>query len=240
MIADRGLRFALCAVLLLAPLAAVSAQEMEDTMMEDDGSFYVSGAASPRFPADRDFFDGMDTIGVGTGIGILGGRIGVGYAIAGFRPEISVSYHTAPVGSLTVKKLGGSDADEVLKPLNDALEEGGERLVGVLTSVDLAAGVSYDIDTGTEIAPYVGVGGGMSYVVVTYRENLTQHELELSDSPWALSLQGAAGIGYAVMEDLTLTLGYRLTVTLESPDRMGMAVDHDVELGLRYSFPLPF
>ena len=63
---------------------------------------------------------------------------------------------------------------------------------------------------------------------------------ELSDSPWALSLQGAAGIGYAVMEDLTLTFGYRLTVTLESPDRMGMAVDHDVELGLRYSFSLPF
>ena len=80
----------------------------------------------------------------------------------------------------------------------------------------------------------------MSYVVVTYRENLTPHELELSDSPWAVSLQGAAGIGYAVMEDLTLTFGYRLTVTLESPDRIGMAVDHDIELGLRYSFPLPF
>ncbi len=246
MIADRGLRFALCAVLLLAPLAplaALSAQEMEDTIMEDEGSFFVSAAASPRFPAERDAFDGMDTIGVGTGIGILGGRIGVGYAIAGFRPEISVSYHTAPVRSLTVKKLEGSTADEVLKPRNDELAVGGDRIAGVLTSVDLAAGVSYDIDTGTEITPYVGVGGGMSYVVVTYRENLTPLELELTDVPLALSLQGAAGIGYAVTEDLTVALGYRLTVTLESPDRMGMAVNHDIELGLRYAFSafrLPF
>ena len=245
MITDRGFGFALCALLLLAPIGAVSAQEvsaqeMEEKTMEDDGSFYVSAAASPRLPAERDVFDGMDTISVGTGIGILGGRVGAGYAIAGFRPEISVAYHTAPVSSLMLKKLGGSTAGEVLKDRNDELAEGGDRIAGVLTSVDLTAGVSYDIDTGTEITPYVGVGGGMSYVVVTYRENLTPLELDLNDSPWALSLQGAAGIGYAVMEDLTLTFGYRLTVTLESPDRIGMGVNHDIELGLRYSFSLPF
>ena len=39
------------------------------------------------------------------------------------------------------------------------------------------------------------------------------------------------------MEDLTLTLGYRLTVTLESAERMGMGLNHNIELGLRYSFP---
>lgn len=240
-----GLRFALCAVLLLAPLAALSAQEpaaqeMEDMTMGDEGSFFVSAAASPRFGAERDVFDAMDTVSVGTGIGILGGRIGAGYAIAEFRPEISVGYHTAPVRSLTVEKIDGSTASEDLEPLNDALAEGGDRIAGVLTSVDLAAGVSYDIDTGTEITPYVGVGGGVSYVVVTYRENLTPRELDLTDTPLALSLQGAVGIGYAVLEDLTLTFGYRLTVTLESADRMGMAVNHDIELGLRYAFSLPF
>ena len=240
MISDRGLRFALCALLLLAPLAALSAQDVQDDMMKDDGSFYVSGAYSAALPAERDVFDGMDTISVGTGIGLLGGRIGVGYAIAGFRPEISVSYRTASIESLTLKKLEGSAADEVLKPRNDELADGGDRIAGVLTSVDLAAGVHYDIDTGTEITPYVGVGGGMSYVMVTYRESLTPRELERTDSLWALSLQAAAGIGYAVMEDLSLTLGYRLTVTLESPERMGMAVNHSIELGLRYSFPFPF
>ena len=37
-----------------------------------------------------------------------------------------------------------------------------------------------------------------------------------NDSAWALSFQAAAGIGYAVMEDLTLTLGYRLIGTMEA------------------------
>jgi opacity protein-like surface antigen len=32
----------------------------------------------------------------------------------------------------------------------------------------------------------------------------------------ALAFQAAAGIGYAVMEDLTLTLGYRLIGTMEA------------------------
>ena len=42
--------------------------------------------------------------GVGTEIGFLGGQIGVGYAIAGFRPEISVGYRTASVDSITLKE----------------------------------------------------------------------------------------------------------------------------------------
>ena len=32
----------------------------------------------------------------------------------------------------------------------------------------------------------------------------------------ALAFQAAAGIGYAVTEDLTLTLGYRLTGTMDA------------------------
>ena len=54
---------------------------------------------------------------------------------------------------------------------------------------------------------------------------------------WALAFQGAAGIGYALA---ALTLGYRLTGTLEATfkdkSKLGMAVDHNVELGIRYSF----
>ena len=46
------------------------------------------------------------------------------------------------------------------------------------------------------------------------------------------------------MEDLTLTLGYRLIGTLDrnfskfetSKAKMGMTLNHNVELGLRYSF----
>jgi hypothetical protein len=58
MIATRSLRFALCALLLLAPLATLAAQEMQDDMMKDDGSFYISGAYSAALPpGERDIID---------------------------------------------------------------------------------------------------------------------------------------------------------------------------------------
>ena len=248
MITNRSLRFALCALLLLAPLATLAAQEMQDDMMKDDGSFFVSGAYSAALPAERDILlDQSNTVAIGTGIGFLGGQIGVGYAIAGFRPEISVGYRTASVDSLTAKKLFGQTTDVALKPVNDVLAKGGDQISGSVTSIDLAAGVYYDIDTGTEITPYVGVGGGMSHVTVKVKETVSlpaAERLDHDDYLWALSFQAAAGIGYAVMEDLTVTLGYRLIGTLEgqfskydkSMRKTGMTLNHNVELGLRYSF----
>ncbi|MDE0447615.1 MAG: hypothetical protein OXH96_13160 [Spirochaetaceae bacterium] len=67
---------------------------------------------------------------------------------------------------------------------------------------------------------------------------------EYDDTAWALSFQAAAGIGYTVMESLTLTLGYRLIGTMEanfskyspSKAKAGMTLSHTVELGLRFSF----
>ena len=65
-----------------------------------------------------------------------------------------------------------------------------------------------------------------------------------SDTASALSVQAAAGIGYAIMEDLTLTLGYRLVGTLEAKlskysttkAKTGMTLSHTIEAGLRFSF----
>jgi opacity protein-like surface antigen len=218
---------------------------MQDDMMKDDGSFYITGAYSAALPAERDILlDQSNTVAVGTGIGFLGGQIGVGYAIAGFRPEISVGYRTASVDSLTAKKLFGQTTDVALKPVNDVLAKGGDQISGSVTSIDLAASVYYDIDTGTEITPYIGVGGGMSHVTVNVKQTVTALYPDHEDYLWALSFQAAAGIGYAVMEDLTVTLGYRLIGTLEgnfseydtSKRKTGMTLNHNVELGLRYSF----
>ena len=144
---------------------------------------------------------------ISTELGFVGGRFGVGYTILGFRPELSVGYRTA--------NIEDQDAQSV-------------------TSIDVIAGVYYDVDTGSEIVPYVGIGGGMSNVTV--EEGNTKRV-------WAPAFQGAAGIGYALMDDLTLTLGYRLTGTLnaEFAEKDGggtlkMALGHNVELGIRYSF----
>ena len=239
MITNRSLRFAFCALLLLAPLATLSAQEMDDMMGSDEG-FYISAAYSAALPGERDLIQGNDTIAAGTEFGFLGGRFGVGYMIAGFRPEVSAGYRSATVNSLKVTKsdLTAPAVELLNKTLADA------DISGTITSIDLAASVYYDIDTGTEVSAYIGAGGGMSQVSVK-AENVGSFVVsQYNDSAWALSFQGAAGIGYAVTEDLTLTLGYRLIGTMEAnfskyetnKAKTGMTLNHNGELGLRFSF----
>jgi opacity protein-like surface antigen len=203
MIATRSLRFALCACLLLAPLATLAAQEMYDDMMGNDEGFYVTAGYGVALPADRK----IDERTISTDLGFVSGRFGVGYSIFGFRPELSVGYRMANI----------KDQDDQS-----------------VTAIDLIASVYYDVDTGSEITPYVGIGGGMSNVTV--KEGNTK-------TVWALAFQGAAGIGYALTEDLALTLGYRLTGTMDADflekdggGKLKMALGHNVELGIRYSF----
>ena len=144
---------------------------------------------------------------ISTDLGFVGGRFGVGYTIFGFRPELSAGYRMANI----------EDQDEQS-----------------VTSIDLIAGVYYDVDTGSQIVPYIGIGGGMSHVTVKEGNSKTV---------WAIAFQGAAGIGYALTDDLTLTLGYRLTGTLDADfaekdggDTLKVALGHNLELGIRYSF----
>ena len=216
MITNRSVRFALCAVLLLAPLATLAAQEMDE--MQDDEGFYISAAYGATMPGERDISVEATTVSVGTEFGLLGGRFGVGYGVAGFRPEVSVGYRTATVDSLT----GVADVS------------------GTVSSIDLAANVYYDIGSGSAFSLYLGVGGGMSLVTVMLDPDVAPY----SDTASALSVQAAAGIGYAIMEDLTLTLGYRLVGTLEAKlskysttkAKTGMTLSHTIEAGLRFSF----
>lgn len=221
MITNRSLRFALCALLLLAPLATLAAQEMDD-MMQDDEGFYISAAYAVTMPGERDVSVGDTTRAIGTEFGILGGRFGVGYGVAGFRPEVSVGYRSATVDSLT----GVADVS------------------GTVTSIDLAANVYYDIGSGSEFSLYLGVGGGLSLITVKVETDSDSNLEPYNDSASALSAQAAAGIGYDIMEDLTVTLGYRLVATLEanfskystSEAKTGMTMSHNLEAGLRFSF----
>ena len=226
MIINRSLRFALCALLLLAPLATLAAQEMDD-MMQDDEGFYVSLTYSATMPGERDVSVGDATGAIGTELGFLGGRIGVGYGVAGFRPELSVGLRSAMVDSLT--GTGSSLSAE-----------------GTITSIDLAANVYYDIGSASGFSLYLGVGAGLSLVAVKLEQvgGVDVESSPYNDSASALSVQGAAGIGYAITEELTFTAGYRLVGTMEanfskyntSKAKTGMTLSHSVEAGLRFSF----
>lgn len=201
---NRSLRFALCAGLLLSPLAALSAQDM-GMGMGDDG-FYVSVNYGATFPAQLDF----DGAKIDTDFGFLGGRLGVGYAIFGFRPELSGGYRLANI-------------------------KGNETNHNV-TSIDVIGSVYYDVATGTPLTPYVGVGGGMS--MITIRQGQTTNPAP--PSAWAFAFQGAAGVGYSITDSLIATLGYRLTGTTQTTFKDGeilkLALGHTGEIGLRFRF----
>lgn len=207
MITNRSLRFALGALLLLAPLATVAAQEMSDDMMGNDEGFYVRVSYGVALPATPKIGDTTHK----TEIGLLGGQLGFGYAIFGLRPEVSAGYRTA-----TIKDTGGD---------------------GSITSLDVIGSVYYDTDGALSL--YIGVGGGISSINVTESSGVDPY------SAVAPAFQAAAGLGYALTEDLTVTLGYRLTGTLEASfkdkdnkdkGKQDIMLGHSAEVGIRFSF----
>lgn len=217
---NRGLRFALCAGLLLAPLATLPAQDMMG--MGDEG-FYATINYGVSLPAELQFDHESDDK-FNTEFGFLGGRLGVGYAIFGFRPELSAGYRVATIKKDSADNQGTGDNFSV-------------------TSLDVIASVYYDVDTGTPLTPYVGAGGGMSSITIRRGETGTGAANQ-PPSAWAIAFQGAAGVGYDLTDALTVTLGYRLTGTLEteftladkSKSKLKLALGHNGELGLRVRF----
>ena len=231
------------AVLLLAPLAAFAEGQSDYAMMGSRDGVYVGASYGLAVPGTTTFHvphggDQTDA-DAGTDWGLLGGRLGVGYSISGFRPELSFGYRTAPITSVTLTKLAGNTAEAALKPTNDALEKM-DWDDSSISFLDVVASVSYDIDTGTLVAPYFGAGAGAAQITVTVIEDPSVDPYDLSGSVWALAFQGAAGVGFHVFEGLTTSIGYRLTgtteATFESDNKIALALGHHVELGIRYRF----
>ena len=246
----RRLRFALCALLVSAPLATLAA---DNHGMFSAGSFYASLNWDVAFSAQRELAGRIPPgseketfiADIETGFGFLGAQIGVGYAISGFRPEVYGAYRRTPITGVTITKIGKNDekADSAINKGLDELDWAGSAV----SSLDLGLGIHYDIDTGTPLLPYLGIAGGASNITLTLADaavtRLTPLEPKVtkSESAWAFGFQGDAGIGYAVTDDLVVTLGYRLTGTTEaelptSKTKLKLALIHNGELGLRYLF----
>ena len=244
----RRLRFALCALLVSAPLATLAA---DNHGMFSAGSFYASLNWDVAFSAQRELAvldnDGKETAitDVETGFGFLGAQIGVGYAISGFRPEVYGAYRRTPITGVTLTKIGEAEvkADDPRNVELDKVTWGNSAV----SSLDLGLGIHYDIDTGTPLLPYLGIAGGASNITLTLTDDVVAAvesvvpKAQKSESAWAFGFQGDAGIGYAVTDDLVVTLGYRLTGTTEtelptSKTKLKLALIHNGELGLRYLF----
>ena len=99
---------------------------------------------------------------------------------------------------------------------------------GRINSLDLIVSGHFNMDTGTPLTPYVGVGGGVSWIFYNDAAVLT------------VAFQGTAGLVYGISDWLSLVLGYRLTGTTEaetsSGETLNTAVGHTVDVGLLFPF----
>ena len=199
----RGLRSALCVCLLLAPLSTLAAQANDDTM--GGSGLYVSAAYGVALPTDRK----IDDRKVPTDLGLLGGQVGLGFHLLGFRPELSAGYRTA-----TIKDSKGKDS---------------------LSSLDVIASVYYDVGIGIVIVPYVGVGGGVSQFSISQAgERRTALPLAFQGAAGiGFNLgQLTLTLGYR-LRGTTAAKDVKLP---DADDLLKMGLTHNAEVGLRYSF----
>lgn len=199
----RGLRSALCVCLLLAPLSTLAAQANDDTM--GGSGLYVSAAYGVALPTDRK----IDDRTVPTDLGLLGGQVGLGFHLLGFRPELSAGYRTA-----TITDSEGKDS---------------------LSSLDVIASVYYDVGIGIVIVPYVGVGGGVSQFSITQAgKGRTAWPLAFQGAAGiGFNLgQLTLTLGYR-LRGTTAAKDVKLP---DADDLLKMGLTHNAEVGLRYSF----
>lgn len=207
------------ALAVLLPASAMAATE----------GFYVGGAAGVNWPRDAKFTDKtLEASGLPASVKLeydVGavGSLAVGYATAfGVRAELEASYRWA-------SKVDGD---------NDAANNWGGRA----RSLAFLGNVYYDIDTGTALTPYIGVGAGIAQVKATGNDNAGY---SFSDTDWTFAYQGIAGVSYSFTDNLAATLDYRYFDTVEPRFKgpfgrvEGEYASHSILLGLRYSFGAP-
>lgn len=108
---------------------------------------------------------------------------------------------------------------------------------GHLDATNVMGNVLYDIDTGSRLTPYVGVGVGAV--------NVNVDASNFDDSDWAFGYQGIAGVSYALTDRMDAFVDYRYMATAGlGLDSNGAQSDdeyrsHTVLVGLRYLFWSP-
>ena len=187
----------------------------------------------------------------GTGsfdVGLLGFRMAAGYRIFGFRPEAEVSYRQLRLSDFEYTSFSGLQG-VALDALNESIvvESGTLKMLGVM------ANVWYDIDTGSEFMPYLGVGVGVGQVTLDSRSHaklggVSIRQVFPESSASAFAFQAGAGVGYDVGAGVNVSLGYRLYGTTEAVlpwNAQDTGTDevlkasillHNIDLGVSYRF----
>jgi outer membrane protein OmpA-like peptidoglycan-associated protein len=149
----------------------------------------------------------------------------VGYIIGnGFRVELEGAYRHN-----SIDRLYGVSTDN-----------------GHISNITAMGNVLYDINTGTFVTPYLGVGVGMSYVQVRANPaaNATP-QVWFSDHDTVLAYQGIAGLSFQVTPEIALGVDYRFFGTMDpriasstppNSDHDFTNRQHTVTANIRYLF----
>lgn len=209
----RGLLLGAAAAVLLPFSAQAAATE----------GFYVGAGAGVNWTQESDLRD-YPTVGSGlTEKFKLGGvgSLSAGYATAlGLRSELEFAWRWRN----SVKET-------------DSASPALRNLGGKTSSIAFMGNLLYDVDTGTPVTPYVGVGAGIAQVRKTLRG--------VSDEDWKFAYQGIVGAAYKMTDAVALTLDYRYFATVDPNFDLGPVTskgeyqNHTFMVGLRYSFGGP-
>lgn len=174
-------------------------------------------AATANIPVDI----ALDT---DTGFGISGAA---GYRFDNARLELEVAYNNNNVDGVTVNDLAEIPLD------------------GDIESAQFMVNGYYDIPTNSRFSPYIGGGVG----VATLNANDVEANvpglgaLALDDTGVSFVFQAKAGVNYAISDQASAFLGYRLHgIPGQNFDAFGADFDadtllvHSVQLGARYQF----
>ena len=166
----------------------------------------------PKGAADWDFDVGF----------VAGGALG--YAFGPARIDVEFSY-------LSANFEFASDGDKGADPADDNF-----------TALSLLGHAWYEVDLGSFLAPYLGVGAGATNLAV--KLNFDDVKKRFDGTGWGFAYQAGAGIVLRVVAGISLDLGYRFFGTLQTevfdnadPDLSSVSpavMAHRIQLGLRF------
>ena len=151
------------------------------------------------------------------------GAAALGYKFGPARTDAEVAYLTANFD------FAGTD------------ENGTEAANDTFTALSLMANFWYDLDVGSFLTPYVGVGVGATNLSVKLT---TGDDTWFDGAGWGFAYQAGAGVSFNVIAGFSLDLGYRFCGTLETPvfdnadpelsSVTPLVMAHRIQLGLRF------
>ena len=192
--------------------------------------FYVAASGGANLLADSDASEpgATGTFEFDTGFALSGA---VGYAQGPWRAELDITYRENDFDSATVTAT----------IFGTTITASGQ-LEGDASSLAFMATGYYDIDTGSPVKPYLGLGIGVARVDVNDLRLAGSALTPVNVDDTVFAFQITAGASFEMNQNLDLTLHYRYFRTADPEFGSGGVTteaeyrNHSVMAGVRYRF----